>query len=90
MFCQVLSQCGPESAAVASWPVIGQFSSIGSLGASADGWLHGEWLNSLSEVHYVKTLLTTSAKPPLQLVCCILFSLLFVLHIYLHIHLGTC
>ncbi len=31
-----------------SWPVIGQFSSIGSLGATAEGWLTGEFLKSLS------------------------------------------
>lgn len=30
------------------WPVIGQFSSIGSLGASSHTWLCAEWLLSLS------------------------------------------
>jgi len=30
------------------WPVLGQFSSIGSLGPSKDKWLCGEWLTSLA------------------------------------------
>lgn len=55
---------------MASWPVIGQFSSIGSLGASADGWLSGEWLDSMSAVHSDACQLMTAAKPPLQLVSC--------------------
>jgi len=53
---------------VLNWPVIGQFSSIGSLGASADGWLRGEWLESISEVHCGRTTLMNRAKPHLQLV----------------------
>lgn len=65
---QVLSRCGPESAAVLGWPVIGQFSSIGSLGASADMWLRGEWLESTSAVRSDRQTLTTSTKPRLQLV----------------------
>jgi len=64
----VLSRCGPELAAVVGWPVIGQFSSIGSLGASADMWLRGEWLESISAVHSGRELLNASAKPQLQLV----------------------
>ena len=31
-----------------SWPVIGQFSSIGSLGTSAEKWLCGEWITSMT------------------------------------------
>ena len=66
----MLSNCGPESATVVGWPVIGQFSSIGSLGTSADMWLRGEWLEGLSAVRSGGAkLLTASAKPPLQLVC---------------------
>ena len=30
------------------WPVVGQFSSIGSLGASPQSWMSGEWLSSLA------------------------------------------
>lgn len=30
------------------WPVVGQFSSIGSLGSTAEAWLTGEFLESLS------------------------------------------
>jgi len=65
-----LSQYGPELSAVRSWPVIGQFSSIGSLGASADSWLCGEWLESMSAVRGGRGQLSTGAKPRLQLVCC--------------------
>lgn len=32
------------------WPVIGQFSSIGSLGSKAENWLTGEFLKSLTTV----------------------------------------
>jgi len=64
----VFSCYGPESAAVVGWPVIGQFSSIGSLGASADVWLRGEWLESMSATCTGRKLLTASAKPQLQLV----------------------
>ena len=63
---QILSESGPQSAAVASWPVIGQFSSIGSLGASADNWLCCEWLDSMSATR--RAVLGATAKPQLQLV----------------------
>ena len=52
-----------------SWPVIGQFSSIGSLGTSADVWLRAEWLESMSAACSGRELLTASNKPQLQLVC---------------------
>ena len=39
---------GPTKLHAQSWPVIGQFSSIGSLGANKDVWVCGEWLESLS------------------------------------------
>lgn len=39
---------GPMHDTVKSWPVIGQFSSIGSMGPNAESWLCGEWLQSLS------------------------------------------
>ena len=45
----MLQEAGPEKTEVGSWPVIGQFSSIGSLGASPDQWLCSEWLDSLSQ-----------------------------------------
>ena len=62
------------------WPVIGQFSSIGSLGASADMWLRGEWLDSMSAVRSARDLLSACAKPPLQL----------VIHIVFHIRRSSC
>lgn len=43
-----LQEHGPSSATVKAWPVIGQFSSIGSMGANKEGWLCGEWLQSMS------------------------------------------
>ncbi|XP_055351629.1 tyrosyl-DNA phosphodiesterase 1-like [Paramacrobiotus metropolitanus] len=45
-----------------SWPVIGQFSSIGSLGPAADKWLTGEFLDSLGSS------VALSGKAPLKLV----------------------
>lgn len=36
---------------IQSWPVIGQFSSIGSLGPDKSSWLCSEWLTSLSATH---------------------------------------
>ncbi|XP_031555938.1 tyrosyl-DNA phosphodiesterase 1-like [Actinia tenebrosa] len=46
---KVLQEHGPSSANVSpSWPVIGQFSSIGSLGNDKSKWLCGEWLQSLA------------------------------------------
>lgn len=46
---KLLHQYGPSSDDVSSkWPVIGQFSSIGSLGNDKDRWLCSEWLQSLA------------------------------------------
>ncbi|XP_064622504.1 tyrosyl-DNA phosphodiesterase 1-like [Lineus longissimus] len=44
---QVLQRKGPQSRDVHGWPVVGQFSSIGSMGANKENWLCGEWLQSL-------------------------------------------
>ncbi|XP_038045909.1 tyrosyl-DNA phosphodiesterase 1-like [Patiria miniata] len=46
---KVLKERGPSEANVKGWPVIGQFSSVGSLGPDKDKWLCGEWLQSLSQ-----------------------------------------
>ncbi|GFS72077.1 tyrosyl-DNA phosphodiesterase 1 [Nephila pilipes] len=40
----------PKEAVKSDWPVICQFSSIGSLGASPDQWLRGEFCASLSTI----------------------------------------
>ena len=45
---QVLKADGPTASDVSSWPVIGQFSSIGSLGAQPEAWLTTEWFHSLA------------------------------------------
>ncbi|XP_067942133.1 tyrosyl-DNA phosphodiesterase 1-like [Watersipora subatra] len=60
---KVLEQHGPKASA-ATWPVIGQFSSIGRLGADPSNWLTGEFLISLS------TTLKSNArnKPALRLI----------------------
>ena len=67
--CQVLSVCGPLQVDVdESWPVVGQFSSIGSLGPSSHQWLCSEWLLSLSTAVKSGGLLTPHKYPNLQLV----------------------
>ncbi|KAG1654466.1 Tyrosyl-DNA phosphodiesterase 1 [Nymphon striatum] len=46
---KILKESGPKKDLVdTSWHIIGQFSSIGSLGKDASQWLRGEWLTSLS------------------------------------------
>lgn len=48
-FRSLLEDIGPDLSNVdGSWPVIGQFSSIGSLGVDESKWLCREWLQSLS------------------------------------------
>lgn len=47
----LLSQHGPSKELVSNhWPLIAQFSSIGSLGSNAEAWLTGEFLCSLATV----------------------------------------
>ena len=62
---KVLQDHGPSFTTVKTWPVIGQFSSIGSMGASKDQWLCGEWLESLSAA---KSVVGIQGKARLQLV----------------------
>ncbi|XP_060577228.1 tyrosyl-DNA phosphodiesterase 1-like isoform X2 [Ruditapes philippinarum] len=45
---KVLQEHGPTQGTVKTWPVIGQFSSIGSMGPNKENWLCGEWQQSLS------------------------------------------
>lgn len=47
-FSLVLSQVLKKYEVDRSWPVVGQFSSIGSLGAQPTQWLTTEWSNSLA------------------------------------------
>ncbi|XP_041468540.1 LOW QUALITY PROTEIN: tyrosyl-DNA phosphodiesterase 1-like [Lytechinus variegatus] len=47
---KILRQYGPDKHLVQAWPVIGQFSSIGSLGADKTKWLCAEFLQSMSSV----------------------------------------
>jgi tyrosyl-DNA phosphodiesterase-1 len=56
---RVLSEFGPSAKSVdSSCPAIAQFSSIGSLGPTADNWLTNEFLSSLSAVCGPKSLTT--------------------------------
>lgn len=71
---KVLHQHGPNTDDISSkWPVIGQFSSIGSLGNDKDRWLCSEWLQSLSTCSG-----NMMARPFLHLVF-ILFTFLLLL-----------
>ncbi|XP_003390083.1 PREDICTED: tyrosyl-DNA phosphodiesterase 1-like [Amphimedon queenslandica] len=69
---KVLEEHGPSaSTTTKDWPVIGQFSSIGSLGPAPSSWLTSEWLTSLSscwKTGTVKTLRSEIPKGKLQLV----------------------
>ena len=70
---QVLSShCAiPEGASASKWPVIGQFSSVGSLGPSPSQWLTSEWLVSLSSSRRASRAPSALLKtPPLRLVHC--------------------
>lgn len=61
---KVLHQYGPVADDISpKWPVIGQFSSIGSLGNDKDRWLCAEWLQSLSTCSG-----SMMSKPPLRLI----------------------
>jgi tyrosyl-DNA phosphodiesterase-1 len=62
---QVLQHEGPQSKDVHQWPVVGQFSSIGSMGANKENWLCAEWLQSLAAGQGDSTGL---GQPRLQLV----------------------
>ncbi|KAL5463369.1 hypothetical protein EMCRGX_G032262 [Ephydatia muelleri] len=65
---KVLSQHGPPASRVdKDWTVIGQFSSVGSLGTSSSQWLCSEWLTSLSACREAK-LLGARSFPQLQLI----------------------
>uniref|UniRef100_T1JFN0 PBZ-type domain-containing protein n=1 Tax=Strigamia maritima TaxID=126957 RepID=T1JFN0_STRMM len=62
---KVLKQNGPKSTIITpDWNVIGQFSSIGSLGPSPDLWLNKEFLISLSATKQT----TPTKSPKLQLI----------------------
>ena len=67
---QVLEKHGPAGREVSKWPVVGQFSSVGSLGTGPDIWLCNEWLQSMATVAKGNNTvsLAMASKPPLQLV----------------------
>ncbi|OWF40656.1 tyrosyl-DNA phosphodiesterase 1-like isoform X2 [Mizuhopecten yessoensis] len=63
---RLLHDHGPEKELVRTWPVLGQYSSVGTLGPAKESWLCTEWLQSLATVK------GTSCVPlmtiPLQLI----------------------
>ena len=58
----------PDGALGGEWPVIGQFSSVGSLGPSPSQWLTSEWLSSLSSLCQASRGPAKSQPPALNLV----------------------
>ena len=65
---QILAKHGPTQKTVEKWPVIGQFSSVGSMGKDAASWLTGEWLQSLSGTKTTPGQLGPISKAKLHLV----------------------
>ncbi|XP_002736713.2 tyrosyl-DNA phosphodiesterase 1-like [Saccoglossus kowalevskii] len=63
---KVLQEHGPDGSTVKDWPVIGQFSSVGSLGSGPENWLSSEWLESLSTVQ--ANGIVKLSKPKLNLI----------------------
>eukprot|EP00794_Sanderia_malayensis_P003741 gene3741-4263_t len=62
----MLEKMDPDLARVSSdWPVIGQFSSIGSLGMDHHKWLCSEWLQSLSSGQRMQN------QPKMQSLACL-------------------
>ncbi|XP_033734263.1 tyrosyl-DNA phosphodiesterase 1-like isoform X2 [Pecten maximus] len=63
---RLLREHGPEKELVKTWPVLGQYSSVGTLGPAKETWLCTEWFQSLATVK------GTSSVPlmtiPLQLI----------------------
>ena len=72
LYIQTLQRFGPDLSAVSNWSVIGQFSSVGSLGNSVDAWMTGELLDSLSAGKGI------SNKAKLQLVSSLNCSFLII------------
>ncbi|XP_056022716.1 tyrosyl-DNA phosphodiesterase 1-like isoform X3 [Ostrea edulis] len=63
---KLLHDHGPLKEQASKWPVIGQFSSIGSLGASKENWLSVEFLQSLATVKGTSSI--PLASVPLKLI----------------------
>ncbi|XP_013392782.1 tyrosyl-DNA phosphodiesterase 1 [Lingula anatina] len=63
---KILQEHGPSVSEVKGWPVVGQFSSIGSMGPNKDNWLCAEWRESLSTAKGLGGLRTADA--PLKLI----------------------
>ncbi|XP_072895465.1 tyrosyl-DNA phosphodiesterase 1 [Hemitrygon akajei] len=65
---KVLSGCGSSVASRESWPLIGQFSSIGSLGGDGTKWLCSEFKQSLATLGPDQKCLSSLKPSPLHLV----------------------
>jgi hypothetical protein len=68
---KLLHDHGPLKEQASKWPIIGQFSSIGSLGASKENWLSVEFLQSLATVKGTSSV--PLASVPLKLVCSLVY-----------------
>ncbi|KAM9294161.1 tyrosyl-DNA phosphodiesterase 1 [Gastrophryne carolinensis] len=64
---KLLREKGSDLAGIESWPVIGQFSSIGSMGTDQTKWLHSEFGQSLKTLGKGEKTLPKSENP-LQLI----------------------
>lgn len=65
----MLQEHGPlPSVVLKDWPVVAQFSSIGSLGPTSDHWLSSEWLSSLAKCKSKGIFSSAEKFPQLQLV----------------------
>ncbi|XP_072129065.1 tyrosyl-DNA phosphodiesterase 1 isoform X1 [Mobula birostris] len=65
---KVLSGCASSVASRESWPLIGQFSSIGSLGGDETKWLCSEFKESLATLGPDQKFLSSMKPSPLHLV----------------------
>ncbi|XP_061174599.1 tyrosyl-DNA phosphodiesterase 1-like isoform X1 [Saccostrea echinata] len=63
---KLLHDHGPPKEQTSKWPLIGQFSSVGSLGASKENWLCTEFLQSLATVKGTSSV--PLASVPLKLI----------------------
>lgn len=79
---KLLNENGPAKEQASKWPVVGQFSSIGSLGASKENWLSVEFLQSLATVKGTSSV--PLAPVEFKLVCLFIKKSILLLSNMLH------
>lgn len=79
---RLLNENGPAKEQASKWPVVGQFSSIGSLGASKENWLSVEFLQSLATVKGTSSV--PLAPVEFKLVCLFIKKSILLLSNMLH------